>query len=128
MFDRGKIIILLIIFLALVLFPVWYQTGNTAVEPVLELSARAKEAGRCVEPKEIMQTRHMNMLDQWRNEVVREEKRYYTNSEGKKFYKSLQVTCMDCHKNKSEFCDRCHSYSGVTPSCWACHAAPKENI
>jgi hypothetical protein len=35
------------------------------------------------------------------------------------------ATCLGCHKNKSEFCDRCHSYSGVDPYCMDCHVLPK---
>ena len=30
--------------------------------------------------------------------------------------------CLDCHKNKSNFCDKCHDYMGVKPYCWECHA------
>jgi hypothetical protein len=59
--------------------------------------------------------------------VVRDEVRYYTSSSGKVYYKGLQTTCMDCHANKSKFCDQCHNYMGVAPYCWDCHIAPKEN-
>lgn len=128
MYDGGKIWILLLIFLVLLLFPLWYQKGNAVSAPEPELTAMAKEAGKCIEPKEFMTTQHMKMLDQWRNEVVRDGERYYTNSEGKTFYKSLQVTCMECHSNKSKFCDKCHEYAGADPFCWDCHLAPKENI
>ena len=27
---------------------------------------------------------------------------------------SLSNTCLDCHSNKAEFCDRCHNYASVT--------------
>jgi hypothetical protein len=33
---------------------------------------------------------------------------------------------MGCHVNKSEFCDRCHDYTAVTPYCWECHVEPRE--
>ena len=39
---------------------------------------------------------------------------------------SLAGTCMKCHSNKAEFCDRCHDYAGVSPDCWSCHVAPQE--
>jgi len=32
---------------------------------------------------------------------------------------------MNCHKDKAEFCDQCHSYMGVQPRCWDCHVYPK---
>ena len=74
-----------------------------------------------------MTTQHMKMLDQWRNEVVRDSERFYTSSTGKMYEKSLQNTCMECHSNKSKFCDQCHNYIGVDPFCWDCHIEPKEN-
>ena len=129
MYDGGKIITLLVIFLVLLLFPVWHQMGKASVDvPEPELTAVAKEAGKCIESKEFMKTQHMKMLDQWRNDVVRDGDRYYTSSEGKTYYKSLQVTCMECHSNKTKFCDQCHDYMGVNPYCWDCHIAPKENL
>lgn len=128
MYDGGKIITGLIIFLILLLFPVWYQMGKAAkpIEP--ELTQQAKDAGQCVEEKDFMKTQHMKLLDRWRQEVVRGSERYYISSSGKEYYKSLQVTCMECHSNKSKFCDQCHNYMGVVPFCWDCHIEPKENI
>ena len=127
MYDGGKIITGLIIGVGLLLFPVFYNAGKAAKAPELVLTEKAKEAKLCVEPKSFMKTEHMKMLDQWRNEVVRDAERYYKNAEGKIFYKSVQVTCMECHSNKSKFCDQCHNYMGVAPYCWDCHIAPKEN-
>ena len=128
MFDGGKIWTLLIIFLVLLSFPLWYQRGDTVPAPVPELSAAAKEAGKCVESKEYMTKEHMKLLDRWRVEAVRDGERFYTSTDGKQYEKSLQVTCMGCHSNKSQFCDKCHNYAGVDPFCWNCHIAPKENI
>jgi len=129
MYDSGKIITGLIIFVVLAFFPVLYQTivvGEGSVVPEPLLTEAAKKAGACIETKEFMKTQHMKLLDQWRNEVVRDGERYYTSSDGKEHYKSLQTTCMDCHYNKVDFCDRCHNYMGVTPICWDCHIEPKE--
>ncbi len=128
MFDGGKIWTLLIIFLVLLLFPIWYQKGNTVPAPEPELSAKAKEAGKCVESKAFMTTNHMKLLDQWRNEAVRDGKSYYTSTDGTTYYKSLQVTCLGCHTNKAKFCDKCHNYADVNPFCWDCHFDPKEKI
>ena len=51
----------------------------------------------------------------------------YTNRKGKTYNMSLSNTCMDCHDNKAEFCDRCHDYASVRPYCWDCHIEnPKE--
>ncbi len=126
MYDGGKIVTGLIVFLVLLLFPLWYQLGKAEKAHIPQLSEIAKKAEQCVEPKSFMTTQHMKLLDQWRNETVRGGERYYRNSSGKVYYKSLQVTCMECHDNKSKFCDQCHNYVGVDPFCWDCHVEPKE--
>jgi hypothetical protein len=128
MYDSGKIIAGLIIFFILLLFPIWYQFGKAAKPPDPQLTDQAKQVGQCVEPKDYMKTQHMKLLDRWRNEVVRDGERFYISSDGKEYYKSLQVTCMECHSNKSKFCDQCHNYMAVTPFCWDCHLEPKENV
>jgi hypothetical protein len=37
------------------------------------------------------------------------------------------VTCLECHSNKTKFCDQCHNYLDVQPYCWDCHLVPKES-
>ena len=127
MYDGGKIITGLIIGIGLLLFPLFYNAGKAAKAPDPELAPKAKEMRECIEQKAFMTTQHMKMLDQWRNEVVRDSERFYTSSTGKMYEKSLQNTCMECHSNKSKFCDQCHNYIGVDPFCWDCHIEPKEN-
>ena len=126
MYDGGKIIVGLAIGLILLFSPMIYNAGKAAKVPEPELTAKAKEAKQCIEPKAFMRPEHMKILDQWRDEVVRDGERYYKSSSGKTYYKSLQVTCMECHSNKSKFCDQCHNYLGVAPFCWDCHIEPKE--
>jgi hypothetical protein len=127
MYDGGKIITGLIIGIVILLFPFFYNAGKAAKAPERELTAQAKEAAVCIESKSFMTTQHMKLLDQWRNEVVRDAERLYTSRTGKMYDKSLQNTCMGCHSNKTKFCDQCHNYMGVAPYCWDCHVAPKEN-
>jgi len=127
MYDGGKIITGLVIGVGLLLFPVFYNAGKAAKAPERVLTEKAKAAKQCVEPLSFMKTEHMKLLDEWRQQVVRDEVRYYTSAAGKVYYKGLQTTCMDCHSNKTKFCDQCHNYMGVAPYCWDCHIAPKEN-
>ena len=128
MYDGWKIIVGLIIGIGLLLYPFWPTAGKWAAKaPEPQLTPVAKEAKQCVEATSFMRTHHMKVLDMWRNEVVRDGERYYTATGGKVFDKSLQNTCMQCHSNKSKFCDQCHNYMGVAPYCWDCHIAPKEN-
>lgn len=127
MYDANKILVGLAIFLCLITFPIWYlaASGKIAFAPKLVIPAEEKQ---CVEPKEYMRTRHMNLLLDWRESVVRQGIRTYVASDGKEYRISLTGTCLDCHENKGEFCDRCHNYLGKKPACWNCHIAPEELI
>jgi len=127
MYDGGKIITGLVVGVGLLLFPVFYNAGKAAKAPDPVLTEKAKAAKQCVEATSYMKSDHMKLLDEWRHEVVRSDERYYKSSSGKVYYKGLQTTCMDCHSNKSKFCDQCHNYVAVDPYCWDCHIAPEEN-
>jgi hypothetical protein len=126
---NSKVLIVtgVVVFLLIVLFPFWYMRGKAAPAPEVELTPKAKAAQKCVRSTEYMQAEHMQLLDVWRDAVVREGKRIYVNPAGKEFNMSLSNTCLDCHSNKAEFCDRCHNYASVRPYCWSCHIEnPKE--
>ena len=122
--DKGRVIIGLIVFLALITFPIWYNmvSGEEAEPPEIVLPADGTE---CLMDAELMRTEHMQLLMDWRDEVVREKQRIHTTADGRRFDKSLTRTCMDCHADRAEFCDRCHDYLGVKPYCWDCHVEPK---
>ena len=127
LYDGWKIIIGLVIGVLVLSYPFWPTAGKLGAKiPEPELTAVAKEAKECVEPKSYIKAEHMKLLDEWRNEAVREGDRVYRSSTGKIYDKSLQNTCMECHSNKSKFCDQCHNYTGVDPFCWDCHIEPKE--
>jgi len=124
--DKGKIVAGLIIFFMFVTFPFWYNHGAASTAPEVVLTPKAKAAKTCIADKEFMRTEHMQILDEWRDTVVRDGQRVYVNEHGKEYVASLSDTCMDCHSNKAEFCDRCHNYASVTPYCWDCHTYPEE--
>ncbi len=125
--DKGLIIAGLIIFFALLTSPFWYNLGKASVAPEPVLSQKAKEAKECVLPIEYMKAEHMQLLDKWREKVVRTGQRLHVNDNGKSFEMSLSNTCLDCHSNKADFCDKCHTYASVDPYCWDCHIDnPKE--
>jgi hypothetical protein len=121
--ERTVIIAALALFLGLVTSPFWYAraAGLTArgPEPKLPTSERA-----CLMPTEYMRTSHMDLLMTWRDTVVREHQRTWTAPDGKAHTISLTGTCLRCHDNKAEFCDKCHDYAGVAPYCWDCHVDP----
>jgi hypothetical protein len=129
MYNGGKIIAGLVIFFVLATLPFLLNLGQAY--PKLELKIDTPEINampvkHCVESKEFMRAEHMKLLNDWRDYVVREGNRIYVSSDGKQYTMSLQNTCMKCHSNKKEFCDKCHNYMAVTPYCWSCHIQPKE--
>jgi len=126
--DKKLIVTGLVIFLMIVLFPFWYNRGKAVPPPEVKLTEQAKAAKECVLAKDYMRSEHMQLLDLWRESVVRQSDRVYTNPKGKQFVMSLSNTCLDCHSNKADFCDKCHNYASVRPYCWDCHIdKPKEN-
>jgi hypothetical protein len=122
--DHRLIFAGLIGLLALLTFPIWWNlaasTTSKGPDPVLP----AKEK-YCVAPRAYMKNYHMELLMSWRDQVVRNNVRTYVAFDGKTYNMSLTGTCMGCHTNKAEFCDRCHNYAGVNPYCWDCHIDPK---
>jgi hypothetical protein len=127
MYNKTAVITGLVIFAVLVTFPFWYARGKAAPAPEVKLTPKAKAAKECVRSTEYMKAEHMQLLDLWRDTAVRDAKRIYVNPDGKSYNMSLSNTCLDCHSNKTEFCDACHNYASVAPYCWDCHIDnPKE--
>jgi hypothetical protein len=129
MYNGGKIIFGILVFLALATYPFYNNIGKANVNPTPSIDTpviQKMAEKKCIEPEAFMKSEHMQLLNQWRDEAVRNGNRIYTASDGQKYVISLQNTCMKCHSNKKEFCDKCHSYAGVSPYCWDCHLAPKE--
>lgn len=123
--DRTYIIIGLVVFFAVLTFPFWYNFGSASSAPEVVLTEKAKEAKVCIEDTNFMRREHMQILNDWRDNVVREDRRVYAGKGGKNFNASLSNTCMDCHSNKADFCDKCHTYTAVDPYCWDCHTYPE---
>ena len=125
MYDGRKIIPGLIIFLGLVTYPFWHNlaSGKVSYVPKPKLPADKKE---CVEAKEYIRINHKSFLEDWKESVVRKGGRTYLATNKKTHLMSLNRTCMNCHRDKGEFCDQCHNYVGVTNKCWDCHIYPKE--
>lgn len=125
MYNGKYIIPGIVIFVGLFTFPFWSNLLTPKYErPQLALPAGQKE---CIEPAEYMRAEHMHILDVWRDQALREGKRAYVASNGKVWDISLQNTCMKCHTNKADFCDKCHNTNSVSPYCWDCHVAPRGN-
>ncbi len=126
--DRLWISSALVLFVLLVASPFWYARSaakDLTKVPNLQLPATEKD---CIAPAAWMRTSHMQLLVSWREDVVRRGQRQFVASNGKVYEKSLNRTCLGCH-NKQEFCDRCHTYAGVSgPYCWDCHSQPPSTV
>ncbi len=135
LYDGGKIIAGLIVFVGLAALPFFYNIGKANPKPEPKFDTPAikqweKQYGKkeCIESKAFMRAEHMQLLNNWRDSVVRDnERQYVSTTSGKHFNMSLQNDCMQCHSNKKKFCDECHNYLAVKPFCWDCHIAPKED-
>ncbi|MGV1100927.1 sulfate reduction electron transfer complex DsrMKJOP subunit DsrJ [Thiovibrio sp. JS02] len=131
MYGKGRIIPALIIFIGIMTSPMWLQLGNASKAPKPE---KPKEFTECVAPTQYMRETHMLLLNQWRDDILREDadvertdpKRLGHTANGTEYVRSLQNGCMNCHTSKKKFCDECHAYTSVKPYCWDCHIQPKE--
>jgi hypothetical protein len=122
--DFWKVLVGLAIFVGFFTTPFWYMQvwGNPDDEPEPEID-RAVAGTECVLPLEEIRVRHMELIDDWRNEVVREGNRMREDLERAPRFpeKSLTNTCLGCHTDRVAFCDSCHNYVGEKPYCWDCH-------
>lgn len=125
MYNAKAVIIGIVIFVAVFSSPFWTSwIGQDYTKTGVVLPAGEKQ---CIEDTEFMRAQHMRLLDEWRDQALRVENRVYESAlNGKKWVISLQNTCMKCHSNYTEFCEKCHVANSVYPYCWTCHIIPTE--
>jgi hypothetical protein len=75
----------------------------------------AKAGTRCVLEPWIMRTHHMSLLKERRDQVVRGGLRAQGHGT------PLLESCAQCHTNRENFCDSCHSRASVHLDCFGCH-------
>jgi len=121
--DRTGIAVGLGVFLIVASYPVWNGLAAAGGPGRPELEP-ARDTSGCVEDTAYMAAHHQALLNEWRTRVVRGGERYYTSSSGRRWEMSLTGTCLECHGGKAGFCDRCHEYAEVRPTCWNCHLSP----
>ena len=125
MYNAKAVIIGIVIFVAIFSSPFWTSwIGQDYTKTGVVLPTGEKQ---CIEDTEFMRAQHMRLLDEWRDQALREENRVYESAlSGKKWVISLQNTCLKCHNNYAEFCEKCHVANSVYPYCWTCHIIPTE--
>ena len=124
MYNKGTVIAGLAIFVLFVTFPIWFNGLDAGPLPKPELPPGGEK--ECVAPASEMRDKHMQLLNEWRDDVLRDADRVSVTVGGKEYRKGLQMACMQCHSNKEKFCDTCHEYTAVQPTCWDCHLTPTE--
>ena len=145
MYDGQKIIVGLLVFIALASIPLWYTpaAGKAYEAPDIKLPE-----GECVESRDYMRSSHMEVLNDWRDSVVRLGNRIHVFKSGKRYLKTLTGSanpppvpkgsplsgvdrrgCLGCHGQVAEpgqsaaesFCVKCHQTAAVEVTCWDCH-------
>ena len=127
MYDTAKVIVGVVVFLTLAASPLVYNAMTAEGPEPPKFEPPPNGSTDCVMETGWMRANHMDLLDQWRDDVVRLGVRDFTvEKTGEKVPMSLTLTCVNCHSNKSQFCDACHDYMAVSPYCWDCHVEPVE--
>ena len=122
--EKWKVIVGLVVVLIIGALPIWYSVaiGDSGERPTFEFPDA--EEHPCVEDREFMIANHMDLLNDWRDLVVRDGEVYYesvTLPDREPVKMSLTDTCLDCHGAREDFCNECHDYADVDPYCWDCH-------
>ena len=123
MYNAKLVLFGILVFVILFTSPFWVSLlGQNYSKTDIVLPKNEKE---CIEHVDFMRGQHMRLLNEWRDEALRNENRVYVATNGKKWTISLQNTCMKCHDNNKDFCDKCHTANSVDPYCWSCHILPQ---
>ncbi|MDR0815854.1 MAG: sulfate reduction electron transfer complex DsrMKJOP subunit DsrJ [Desulfovibrio sp.] len=125
MYNAKAVVAGIIIFVVLCTSPFW--AGRTGQDYKKTGIVPPGDEKNCVENVTFMRAQHMRLLNEWRDEALRKENRTYIAADGKKWIISLQNTCLKCHSNYKDFCQKCHVANSVDPYCWTCHIIPGEN-
>ena len=124
MSAKAKVILFIVVFcvIALIPFAVNIGTAKPLPNPSLDTPAiAAMQDKQCIMDTQYMRENHMQLLVDWRDQVVREGSREFKAADGQIWEKSLDKTCLVCHSNPDQFCDECHTYADVRVNCWDCH-------
>ena len=89
MYNKGLIISGLVIFVLLVTFPIWFNGLDAGPLPKPELPPGGEK--ECVAPAAEMRDTHMQLLNVWRDDVLRNADRVKVTVGGKEYQKGLQT-------------------------------------
>ena len=99
MYNAKYVIPGLAVFVGIFTMPFWLNFGSEEYrypevalpKGQIVIDGQSVDAGAaCIEPKEWMRANHMSLLIEWRDQALRNEKRVYVASDGRKWETSLQ--------------------------------------
>jgi hypothetical protein len=90
--------------------PVFTQ-GSSATDVFLDVPSE----GECVRETAYMRFRHMDLLKETREDVIRTGIRGDITLSG----------CRECHTYREGFCNRCHNAVTLRVDCFGCHYYPE---
>ena len=94
MYNKGLIVSGLVIFVLLVTFPIWFNGLDAGPLPKPELPPNGTK--ECVAPAAEMRDSHMQLLNVWRDEVIRTSSREMVEVGSKKYVKSSKSNSRIC--------------------------------
>ena len=97
MYNPGKIITILALFVLLITAPILLNIGKASEPPAPSLDTAAIEQldeKQCIESKEFMRKHHPKLLSDWREQAVREGETEYISSSGETWEMSLENNCL----------------------------------
>ncbi len=96
--------------------------GYSLVRPVFTQGSATDQVfldipdeGECVRATEYMRFRHMDLLKQTREDVIRSGIREDVTLSG----------CRECHTYREQFCNKCHDAVTLSVDCFGCHYYPE---
>lgn len=130
MADRGRIMFGLGAFLVVAAYPLWSAVAaeGNGDRPALERAVDRVDSTDCIEDTVFMKAHHHELLNDWRQAVIRDEEREYASTSGRTWEMSLTGTCLGCHASSEAFCTRCHDYADAKPTCFDCHVVPEGGV
>lgn len=116
-FNRTHAWLLPVVASIVILSPFAYSVGRfawvsifSAPKPFLQVAADPSH--RCVRDPVWMRQNHRVFLRELRDKTVRK---------GIRNEVTLR-SCSQCHKDKTQFCDKCHNSVNLHPDCFDCHS------
>ena len=96
--KKTNIVVGILVFLLVMSAPIWMNFGKDAAASNVEVSLdtptiNALDEKKCIYDTEYMRENHMEILHQWKVQVVRDDNRVMVTPDGREFDMSLQNTC-----------------------------------